>query len=346
MTDRVQRRMAEVEREAGGSMRVVIVGAGRGGMAMLEVLHIDDNIEIVAMIDGDDNAPGLALARQQGIATASTLDGLGGYDLLINVTGSKEVSRTARQLLPEGAELIEGASARFFYDQLMKRKQEHAHVQNMLMELAHLNSLGQRLNASNSLDAMLTMVVQEAMSLMDMPAASVSLYDAEKQLLSLAVSSGFSEVFDQQLPWQVREGGLTERILCSRKPFAVDDVNDPETPFNCNGLLAEEGVKSLVAVPLVLDDTTVGILYVDDFKPRRFNQEQLRLLSLLGGQAAHSIEKERMISELRQSQQAMATLNEELETRIMTRTRDLRVANEELVRASQAKSQFISNMSH
>ena len=327
-------------------MRVAIVGAGRGGSAMLEVLREDENIEIVGIVDADTEAPGIQKARQYGVPVAEKIDQISGYDLLINVTGSKEVSARLHQQLPDNAELIEGASARFFYDQLMKRQREHAQVQSMLVELAHLNSLGQRLNASSDLDEMLTMVLQEAMSLVHVPAASVSLYDAESRMLSLVVSSGFSDAFDNQPPWRVREGGLTEQILRSRKPYAVNDVDDPETAFSLNGVLVDEGVKSLVAVPLVLDDTTVGILYVDDFKPRCFDQEQLRLLSLLAGQAVHSIQKERMIRELRRSQEAMSRLNEELESRIMARTRDLRMANEELVRASQAKSQFISNMSH
>ncbi|RMH50845.1 MAG: response regulator [Zetaproteobacteria bacterium] len=328
-------------------MKVAIVGAGRGGSAMLEVLRGDGNIGIVGIVDADPRAPGLALARKYGIPTGASIDELdGGYDLLINVTGSRTLSERLRRCLPEGAELIEGVSARFFYDQLMKRKAEHEHVQVMLAELAHLNSLAQRLNASNDLDEMLQMVLHEAMALSQMPAGSVSLYDRERQELSLVVSSGFSEAFDNQPPWPVRPGGLTERILNSRKPFPVEDATDPAAGFSRNEILEREGVVSLVAVPLVLDDTTVGILYVDDFKPRSFDAEQLRLLSLLAGQAAHSIQKERLIRELRASKEAMERLNEELEERIMARTRELRMANEELVRASQAKSQFISNMSH
>ncbi len=330
----------------GTDMRVAIVGAGKGGSAMLEVLLGDDNIEIVGMVDERAEAPGLALARSHGIPVGSSIDELDSYELLINVTGDRRVSEEIRRKLPAGAELIEGASARFFYDQLMKRKEEHDHVQSMLAELAHLNSLAQRLNASSDLDEMLRMVLHEAMSLVQMPAASVSLYNQERKELSLVVSSGFSEAFDRQPPWPVRPGGLTEQILRSRKPFAVENVHDPDAGFTRNEVLAREGVESLVAVPLVLDDTTVGILYVDDFKPRSFDKEQLRLLSLLAGQAAHSIQKERMIRELRESKEAMDKLNEELESRIMARTRDLRQANEELVRASQAKSQFISNMSH
>ncbi|MDX8408660.1 MAG: response regulator [Mariprofundales bacterium] len=327
-------------------MKVVIVGAGRGGTAMLDVLCGDENIEIVGVVDANSDAQGLALARRHAIPVAASIDRLSGYDLAINVTGLEAVSAAIRQQLPKGAELIEGTSARFFYDQLIKRQQEQEHIQAMLADLAHLNNLGQRLNAVDSLDEMLTMVLNEAMFVAQAPAGSVSLYNAETRQLALEVSHGFSEAFDQQPAWEVRQGGLTESILHSRKPFAVSDVHDPDAGFSCNELLEREGVAALLAVPLVLDDVTVGILYIDDFKPRSFETEQLRLLSLLSGQAAQSIQKVRMIKRLRSGQEALTSLNEELESRIMSRTRDLRMANEELVRASQAKSQFISNMSH
>ncbi|MDQ6951310.1 MAG: response regulator [Mariprofundales bacterium] len=341
--------MSDRNVRAGGGldyMRVVIVGAGRGGAAMLGVLHSDSNIEIVGVVDANDAAQGLALARRYGIPVADSIDKMEGYALAINVTGQAELSEVIRQHLPEGAELIEGVSARFFYDQLIKRQQEQEHIQAMLADLAHLNNLGQRLNAVDSLDEMLTMVLNEAMFVAQAPAGSVSLYDAEAHHLALEVSHGFSAAFDHQASWPVRAGGLTEQILNSRKPFVVNDVHDSSVGFTPNAVLDREGVEALLAVPLVLDDLPVGILYVDDFVPREFETEQLRLISLLAGQAAQSIQKVRMIKELHRGKDALTSLNEDLEARIMTRTRDLRMANEELVRVGQAKSQFISNMSH
>ncbi|MDO8988927.1 MAG: diguanylate cyclase [Sideroxyarcus sp.] len=48
---------------------VVIIGAGRGGAALLEMFMEDNLVKVVAIADSDSAAPGIKLARQNGIAT-------------------------------------------------------------------------------------------------------------------------------------------------------------------------------------------------------------------------------------------------------------------------------------
>jgi acetaldehyde dehydrogenase (acetylating) len=48
---------------------VLIVGAGRGGSALLEMFMEDDLVRVVAMVDTNADAPGLEQARKYGIAT-------------------------------------------------------------------------------------------------------------------------------------------------------------------------------------------------------------------------------------------------------------------------------------
>ncbi len=48
---------------------VVIIGAGRGGAALLELFMEENLVKVVAIADTDPDAPGIKLARQNGIAT-------------------------------------------------------------------------------------------------------------------------------------------------------------------------------------------------------------------------------------------------------------------------------------
>ena len=59
-----------------------------------------------------------------------------------------------------------------------------------------------------------------------------------------------------------------------------------------------EGIKSLLACPLLLDGGVVGILYLDDFKPREFTERHKNLIQLFGAQAAQAIEKFKILDEL------------------------------------------------
>ena len=327
-------------------MRVAIVGAGRGGSEMLRVLHNDENIRLVGIADIDSDAPGLSLARELGFAAVDSIDQMEPFDLAINVTGSSEITDQIHRASNEKVEIIEGASARFFYEQVAKRQQQKERADRVVAELEQLNRLSRQLDATDQLNDMLALVLKEAMHVLDMPAGSISLYDRESNSLQIGVSAGFSEAFDRQSAWEVRQGGLTERILASRVPFVVDDATQADAGFRRSELLESEGVISVVAVPMILGTEIVGILYVDDFRPRSFSDDQLRMLSLLANDAAHAIQKVRLIKALRREKQSLKQFNEELESRVMARTQELTRANEELVRVSQAKSQFISNMSH
>jgi len=105
--------------------RVVIVGAGTGGRALLEMFSGDPTVSIVALVDVNPWAPGLELARRLNIAVSTDLRKTitdSQADLIIDVTGNPEVHRTLQALKPPHTEVMGGASAKFMWDLLAERK--------------------------------------------------------------------------------------------------------------------------------------------------------------------------------------------------------------------------------
>ena len=325
--------------------RLAIVGAGRGGVALLQVMQEDSDIELVGIVDARSDAPALVMAAARAIPVFQEIEALPECDMIINVTGSAEVSAQLRSHFSADVEIMEGKAAYFFYDQVCKRNNEKEQSERLLAEFEKLNRVARQLNATDDLDEMLQLVLDEAKLVTGSPAGTISLYDKQSRALSLHCSRGFSTDFKQQEPWIIREGGLTERILSGRKPFVVPNVSE-SSEVNLNRLLADEGVEALVAVPLALGNENVGILYVNDFAGREYDDDQVCVLDLLANQATHAIQKARLFQAIKQEKKELKSLNEHLEVRVMERTRELTRANKELVRASQAKSQFLSNMSH
>ena len=327
------------------SFKLTIIGAGRGGEALLRVLQDDSNIEVVAISDSRSDAPALPLARSLNIPIFHSIDELPACDMAINVTGSREASQQLRQHFSSDVEIMEGKAAHFFYDQVGKRKQEKEQVERMLAEFEQLNRVGRQLNNTDNLSQMLNLVLKEALQVTNSPAGTISLYDKSTRALSLHSAYGFSEGFENQEPWIVRKGGLTEHIFNERRPFVVPDIANSDI-FTLNAILAREGVAALVAVPLAIADEVVGILYVNDFSPREYDENQVNILDMLANQATHAIQKARLFQAIEAEKDELRSLNENLETRIMERTGDLTKTNEELIRSNRAKSQFLSNMSH
>jgi len=105
--------------------KVVIVGAGKGGRALLEMFSGDPTVTILGIADANPWAPGLDLARRLDIPVATDLGAMIAdprLDLIIDVTGNPDVSREIERLKPPHTEVMGGASAKFMWDLLAERK--------------------------------------------------------------------------------------------------------------------------------------------------------------------------------------------------------------------------------
>src|SRR5215471_7419216 len=105
--------------------KVVIVGAGKGGRALLEMFSGDPTVTILGIADANPWAPGLDLARRLDIPVATDLRAMIAdprLDLIIDVTGNPDVSREIQLLKPPHTEVMGGASAKFMWDLLAERK--------------------------------------------------------------------------------------------------------------------------------------------------------------------------------------------------------------------------------
>jgi diguanylate cyclase (GGDEF)-like protein len=180
----------------------------------------------------------------------------------------------------------------------------HAHVERMspglpaeslakeLRGLKDLLNVAQLLVSSLDLDEVLQKILHSAMSIMDMPAGTIALYDPSTNKLQLHAHAGLSEAFTAHARWTVKPAGLTSEVLDRGELFVVEDTR--EAGFFNNPLAVAEGIRSLIAVPLMMQDEIIGVLYVDDFVPRNFPKKRLELLSALGSFAAVSIDNARL----------------------------------------------------
>ena len=118
-------------------MKVAILGAGRGGTALLDLLHLIPSIEIVGIVDRDPDAPGLARARQLRIPVSHRIDDLvynHGVNLIMDVTGDPEVERFIQMHRRPETEVLSGSAARLLWDLVR-------HEANLQSELFHAEKL-------------------------------------------------------------------------------------------------------------------------------------------------------------------------------------------------------------
>jgi transcriptional regulator with PAS, ATPase and Fis domain len=105
--------------------KVVIVGAGKGGRALLEMFAGDPTVSILGIADLNAWAPGIELARRLNVPVTTDFRELvtdPRADLIIDVTGSAEVQQAILRLKPPTTEVMGGIGARFMWDLLAERK--------------------------------------------------------------------------------------------------------------------------------------------------------------------------------------------------------------------------------
>ena len=126
---------------ARSTIRVIIVGAGKGGTALLELFTRSPDLEIVGMADRNPEAPGLRLAKYLGIPTSSDALALiaeGRADLIVDVTGDPQLGAQLVQHKPPRAEVLGGKTALLIW----KLAQHEQDLRDQLIQAEKLASIG------------------------------------------------------------------------------------------------------------------------------------------------------------------------------------------------------------
>ncbi|SIS36961.1 sigma 54-interacting transcriptional regulator [Salimicrobium flavidum] len=125
--------------------RVIIVGAGTGGSALLELLNETDQLEIVAITDVDSQADGLRKAAEFSVPTGTDwkdwLDD--SIDIIFEATGDEQVFRELQNGTSQNVVVVPGTIAYVFStlleekNALLSEKIEQAHNQDLILNSIH-----------------------------------------------------------------------------------------------------------------------------------------------------------------------------------------------------------------
>ncbi|MBF0633729.1 MAG: sensor domain-containing diguanylate cyclase, partial [Nitrospinae bacterium] len=189
------------------------------------------------------------------------------------------------------AEKISGYGAWFLWKMVEKHKTLTQEMARNIGEQEALYNTGIMLASAANTEQTLSLIMQSAIGLMEMSAGTLALYDEEHGTMQTKVVMGFEKTSTAPVnfEWKVRPKGLTNHILSSERPTVIEDISK-ESTFDTAPLL-QLGIRSLIAVPLKVEGKIMGILYVDDFTPRKFTEREINTLNLLAAQAAAAIDK-------------------------------------------------------
>ena len=171
-------------------------------------------------------------------------------------------------------------------------------IEPLLLEVADV------VNTTLDLDTTLRRVAELVRKVIDYEIFGILLLNEKTQELYFRFSLGHSREVAERIRIKVGEG-VTGTAAQRREAVLVGDVAaDPRY------ISAVPGVRSEIAVPLIIKNRVIGVIDIESPQPHHFTEEHKQLLTLIGSRMAVGIENARLYTRITRQAKTLLLLNE------------------------------------
>jgi len=162
-----------------------------------------------------------------------------------------------------------------------------------LEQLKFLHRVARMATTASTWEELLETVVDETRDALRASVSSLYLLDRDAENLTLAATNGLDryQIGRAKVPFG---GGVTGRVAATRDPLVIPDISRDERFLWVRGIDQRRFIASMLSVPLVWNDRTVGVLNVQTEQPRDFTPSDVAHLRAIADLLAGIVEKGRM----------------------------------------------------
>jgi signal transduction histidine kinase len=187
-------------------------------------------------------------------------------------------------------------------------QESYAHLERRVAvrtkELAALNAIAGVVSRSLHLEDILKSALEKTLEVMEIEAGGIYLLDEKEKVLNLAARYGFDPEFSAEIDGLHVGEGFSGRVVETGQPLVVSDVAaDPRLTRLAVG---QEGLRSLVSVPLSSKGKVLGALFAITHTYREFSEQDVQLFTSIGQQIGVAVDNARLYEQAQQ----VATLEE------------------------------------
>jgi len=189
-------------------------------------------------------------------------------------------------------------------EELLAREQAaRATAEHAAESILRLQALTDSALARLTLDDLLHEMLVRIRELLATDSAAILLLTEDGQSLAVRATVGLRE---EAIGLRVPVGrGMAGSIAANRAPLIVEDLSAVEV---INPALRQE-VRSLIGAPLIVEGRLIGVIHADTTRPRRFTEDDVRLLQLAADRVALAIEHARLYEVERQARRQAEEAN-------------------------------------
>ncbi|MGE5113110.1 MAG: GAF domain-containing protein [Acidobacteriaceae bacterium] len=173
-----------------------------------------------------------------------------------------------------------------------------ARVDSLLLEVADV------VNATLDLDTLMRRVSELIKRVIDYEIFAILLLNEKTQELRIRFQMGHRPELAERTRVKLGEG-VTGLAAAKREAVLVNDVHDMP-----NFIETAKGVRSELAIPLVVKNRVIGVIDIEASVPNYFTVEHRDLLTLIGSRIAIGIENARLYTRISKQARTLILLNE------------------------------------
>jgi diguanylate cyclase (GGDEF)-like protein len=168
-------------------------------------------------------------------------------------------------------------------------------------QLEVVNEIGQQINSSLDLPEVLALLTRHAAECIGVDRSIVWLMNSQKTGLEAVACHGFSQLQLQNLQLFLPDVRKTRFFQALFERHAVEVRDEEDRVFFQQHLEAMGPVKTLLVVPLLLQQQAIGLLTVDDTREMHaFLEDEVTLVSAVANQATLAIENARLYQQVKE----------------------------------------------
>lgn len=180
-------------------------------------------------------------------------------------------------------------------------------TRQLVNQLARLTEISVTLNSTLEQNALLKFIVQTATQVLDCEEASIMLYDEHRgELMFTATSNSTDQLAQIPVPL---EGSIAGTIFRENRALLIADVEKDPRHFAQVGEQINFRPRSLLGVPMLVQNKVVGVLEGLNKRNGTFNQRDAYLLSIIASQAAVAINNARLHAEIQNAYEELSRVD-------------------------------------